>query len=221
MKKLFLSLIIAFISISSFAQPLHYKLSLVAGPDISWMKSDKRIVNSEGDRLGYTFGLMADIFLPESPRYSFSTGILINSQGGKLSYRTSDPFTFSDQVLQPGTTITYKLQYLEIPTVIKLRTAQFYRTTYFGQFGLTNKINIGANGSTSDGKFSDEGINNEISLFNSALNIGGGIEYDLGKNNALSVGLIYNDGIIDITTNNVVHDRTKLNAIRLQIGIIF
>lgn len=221
MKKFLLLLLICFISSGAFAQSILYRLSFVAGPDISWMKSDQHFITSEGDKTGYTFGLNADFFFSQSLRYAFTTGLLINTQGGKLAYRTSTPFNFSGATMQPGTTIRYNLKYLEVPTAIKLRTSQFYRNTYFGVFGLTNKINIGANGTSSDGKFQDDGINNEVSLFNTSLNVGGGFEYDLGKKNALSFGIYYNEGLIDVTTNKSVSDRTKLNSVRLQIGIIF
>ena len=58
-------------------------------------------------------------------------------------------------------------------------------------------------------------------MFNLALNIGGGSSFDLGANNAVTVGLIYKNGFLDVTSNEQFDDKTTLNSVVLKIGLIF
>jgi hypothetical protein len=82
-------------------------------------------------------------------------------------------------------------------------------------------INIGANGDSSDGSLKKANINDEINLFNLAMNVGLGFDFDLGGNNALTAGLVFHNGLNDVTTNNSFNDRTIINSLKLKVGLIF
>jgi len=113
------------------------------------------------------------------------------------------------------------MRYLEIPLALKLRSKDFTRTRFYAQFGLNNWLNIKAKATTSDGSFNKTTIDGEIPFYNIGLNVGGGVEYDLGNKNYLTGGIIYTGTFIDNTTNQTVTDNTTLNSLRIRLGFVF
>ncbi|TKG94815.1 PorT family protein [Puteibacter caeruleilacunae] len=221
MKHILTTTLVLMIALSSWAQHRDVKLSFVASPQLSWMSSDDKLVSEAGSELGFGFGVSADIFFNNSDRYAFTTGVILNKNGGRLRYNPEGTYSFSGEELPTGTKIDYNLSFIEIPFALKLKTAQFRRNSYWGQFGLTNLINVSAKAKTSDGSFDDNGISDEIKLYNVGLNIGAGFEYDLGGNNAVRVGLIYTKGLTDITDNSQIDDKATLSGLKLELGIVF
>lgn len=197
------------------------RLAFVASPQISWMNSNDKFVSSEGSKFGFDFGISTDIYWGEEERYGLATGLTILTAGGDVKYSTeASTFKFNGKNLATGTVISYSLNYLEIPFALKLRTSQFHRLTYWGQFGLTNYINIGAKADSSEGTFKNDRIPDEVNVFNAGLNVGGGVEYDFGGGNAFRAALIYNSGFMDVTSDSN-DDKITMSSLKLQVGIIF
>ena len=207
-----------FVANTTFSQDL--RLGFVASPQLSWINSDINKVKTDGNRFGFDFGLNADIFFAKN--YAFATGLTINNIGGKLNY--SDPVSLktSDSVYNfaGGTTIAYKLQYIKLPMSIKLKTNQIGYFTYYGQFGLTPQILIGAKADVSSYNISDVNIIDEINFFNLAYNVGGGLEYAVGGSTAITLGVIYTNGFLDVTKNNV-KDKAVVNSVTFKLGVLF
>lgn len=207
-----------FIANTTFSQGL--RLGLVVNPEVSWISSDINKVKTDGNRFGIDFGLNADIFFAKN--YAFATGLTINNIGGKLNY--SDPISLktTDSVYNfaGGTTIAYKLQYIKLPISIKLKTNQIGYFTYYGQFGLTPQILIGAKADVSSYNISDVNIIDEINFFNLAYNVGGGIEYAIGGSTAITLGAIYTNGFVDVTKNNI-KDKAVVNTVTFKLGVLF
>lgn len=220
MKRITLFSVLFTICISAWSQT-RMQLSFVGSPSINWMTSDNRIAEREKVVMGYDFGLNGDVFFSENERYSLLTGLLISNIGGEISYRTSAPFNFSGYTLPSLTKIRYRLRYVEIPLSLKLKTDQFHRVRYWGQFGLSAMLNIGARGDSNDRQLVKAKINNEINLFNLAMNVGAGFDFDLGGNNSVTTGLVFQNGLIDVTTDNAFTDKTIVNSLKLKIGLIF
>lgn len=220
MKNLFFTLILLLTIISVSAQQ-KAKLSFIASPSLNWMGSDVKEVERGQAVFGYDFGIDADFLFKGSENYSFSTGILITSAGGEMQYQTEESFHFADAVIQPATKIKYELRYVEIPILIKMRTSQFHRNTYWGQFGISGMVNIGAKGTTNDAVLEKTNISDEVNMFNVALNVGLGFEYDLGGNNAITCGIIFKNGFFDITDNKDIDGTTTMNTLKLKLGIVF
>jgi len=82
-------------------------------------------------------------------------------------------------------------------------------------------VNIQAKGTSNDLVLDKNTINDEVNMFNMALNVGLGFEYDLGGNNAVTVGLIFKNGLMDITSNADIDDRCIMNTLKLKLGIVF
>ncbi|MCX6257868.1 MAG: porin family protein [Bacteroidia bacterium] len=199
------------------------RLSLVVSPQVSWMKPDISDVVYDGLRLGFKFGLNVDYFF--TGNYSFSTGLLINNLGGILRYKTPVKFIVSDSTyyFQNDAQVTYKLQYIEVPLLIKLKTNQIGYYTWYGVFGLNPMFNIRARGDADQLSVSDANISKEVNFFNMGYSIGGGAEYAIGNKLSISGGIVFSNGFTDVTTNisGRKNDRTVLNSITFQIGFLF
>ncbi len=204
---------------TGFAQK-KFELSFTGSPSINWMSADNQDVQKNKSTLGYEFGVNADFFFDEEMRYAFATGMLITQTGGELTYNTDQPFSFAGETFAPGTSIRYRLQYVEFPLALKMRTKQFYRWTYWGLFGGSFAFKVGAKGDSSDGLLDKAGISKEVNLFNMALNVGIGTEYDLGERNALILGVIYKNGFLDVTDGSL-GGKTNLNSLTFKFGLVF
>lgn len=220
MKQITFIIILLALSISSWAQT-RMRLSFTASPTVNWMNTTSDHVTDKKIVLGYDFGIMSDIFFSENDNYSFSTGLLVVNTGGKLSYRANQPFDFAGERLEQSVDIRYHLRYMEIPLSLKLRTNEFHRVYYWGLFGVSPMVNIGANGDSSDGSLNKDSIHDEVNLFNIAMNVGLGFDFDLGARNAVSAGLIFQNGLADITTDNVFTDKVNVNSLKIRLALLF
>jgi hypothetical protein len=199
----------------------HIRLSFIADPSVNWMRTSSSSVANGRSTLGYDFGLNADCYFSDDERYSLSTGIQITNTGGELAYHSSSGFKFSGENLTASPKIKYQLRYVEIPLSIKLRTDEFNRARYWGLFGLSAMVNISSKGTSNDGVLNKTNINDEVNLFNLAMNVGIGFDYDLGGSNSFTTGLIFQNGLMDVTSDNAFSDKTIINSLKLKIGLIF
>ncbi len=198
------------------------QIGIFFDPQVTWMSSDNNRITSNGSRIGFNFGLTLHNFFAEN--YAFTTGLSLNFTGGNLRHKDSTFFRTQEVVdtLLPGTTITYKLQYLNIPIGLTLKTNEIGYMTYFAQLGFDVQFNLKAVGDESNG-FEDERINEEVKLFNLGYHFGIGLEYSLGGNTCLVAGLSFNQSLIDITKDfsDQPEDRVVINNIALRLGVNF
>jgi hypothetical protein len=142
----------------------------------------------------------------------------------------------------------YKLQYIDIPLTLKLKTNEIGYMTYYGQFGMDLGFNIKARKDVeyhfSDGidrTIDDENILDETRFFRTAMQIGLGAEYNISGSTTIVAGLVWNNGLNSvigrkyfsqddsgnpiITDNNQVREGGKIKAISnylgLTIGVFF
>jgi hypothetical protein len=217
MKKLILVLTLLLIFTVTYSQK-KFNLTFLASPQVSWLRTDSKNSEESGGLLGFGYGVEGDFFL-SSENYAITSGMTVSTVGGSLTYRQSVPF--SGKILPIGTKVDYYLTNLEFPVALKMRTRAFDRFRYFAQFGLTNWLNIKSKATTSDGSFQKERISGEIRFYNIGLNVGGGVEYDMGHGNALTGGLVYSNGFTDMTTNSTINDIATLKALRIRVGFVF
>jgi len=220
MKQIILTSLLVSLVIAGFSQK-HVRLSFVGSPTVNWMNTS----NSEAERkksiLGYDFGINGDFYFSEDERYSLLTGVEISNIGGEIAYRSNSDFQFAGKILPAQSKINYRLRYIEIPLAIRLKTEQFERVRYWGLFGFSTLLNIEAKGESSDGSLKKSNIGEEINPMNLAMSIGIGFDYDLSGSNSISTGLIFENGLIDVTTDNAFTDKTIINSLKLKIGLIF
>ncbi len=202
MKKIVLIIVVALFSQLIYSQNAGNKrFTLTISPTVSWMKPDHEDVKKASSMAGYNFGVIMDNFFGDN--YAFSTGLLINTTGGKLKYGPTEIHE------------TYKLKYIEIPLGLKLRSEDLRRINIYGRFGLSPQINIQAHNK------SNKSISDEVRLFDLSYHLGGGVEYAINSKNAFMFGLLFNNGFTDITKHSGFEDKTILNRLTFEFGFIF
>lgn len=216
MKKYLFIAILALISVKAFSQSTRF--TVFVDPQFSWMSSDIKTVESDGSKFGVNIGLNLDKFF--APNYALMTGISIDNTGGNLTFENDKKIKISgtDTTLNPGSTVHYKLQYINIPLGLKLKTNEIGYLTFFTHLGINGGINIKATGEVDDFELDSENISEEIKLFNLGYYIGAGAEYSIGGNSAIILGLTYTNGFIDITDDS---DKVTLGNFAIRIGILF
>ncbi|MFP4288004.1 MAG: porin family protein [Bacteroidales bacterium] len=221
------SLLFLMMSLSAFSQGL--RLGLHASPSLSWFKPDTEEYTSEGIRVGVSYGLLSEFLLAE--QYSFATGISVRYQGGILQYPTAE--TINDQEYLEKER-TYRLQNLEVPLTLKMKTREIGYNTYFAVFGFGGSVNLR---SKADDQFihpdpdmtgisrTDLDIKSEIPLFRISMIMGIGFEHSLGGNTSIVTSVNFNNGF----TNNLKGVNRQLdkkqnaisNFVELNVGILF
>ena len=205
MKRINLLAILLVLSIVSSAQS--FKLGLQASPQVSWMNSSNADILNSQVRLGIKYGVEADIFIiPGIPRYCLNTGLFVSNNSFKTHYSSGESFQVGGKTFAENVDIRYNL---------------FYRFTYYGQFGLSNFVNISAKAVSSDEQLNGVDVNDALGLYNLALLMGAGAEYDLGGNTALNVALQYSRGLLDYSTIKSLNESSRFSSLRLVLGVMF
>jgi hypothetical protein len=216
MKRITPTLLLLFYFAVSFGQVV--KIGVSIEPQFTWLSSDTKNVNKEGSFLGINGGLVLDKYFRKN--YALHTGISIGIQGGGLKFNNQSTIETNDAKvpLPANTTVDYKLQYITVPFGLKLRTNQIGYLTYFVLIGFTNQFNIKAKANSSNNTLQNDLINKEINLYNLAYHFGLGTEYALGQDTALTFGLVYNNGFLDLTKSSA---NVKSRVLSLNLGIMF
>ncbi len=228
MKKLVLSLM--FVAIAStvlFAQSNYdeqkFHFGLKASPVVSWARIEAPGVESDGIRIGFTYGLMTEFAFTKN--YAFATGVDVSYRGGKYTQKNfdlneNDPFNQLVDV-----TRTQKFQIIELPVALKLKTNEIGYIKYYGMFGGVPGFIVK---STEDVESSNQdvlkdndkrGNQSDFAFFNVSLHVGLGIEYNLGGSTAFTTGIHYTNGLIDVW--KLKNAQMRMDAITLNIGVLF
>jgi opacity protein-like surface antigen len=211
------ALLLLLIPVSGLSQD--FRFIVFTDPHLSWLKPEMRIIENAGIRGGFNVGFEMDNFFSEN--YAISTGLSIIGTGGKLKF--NEPVTinfegFSESV-NPGDIVNYKLQYLNIPLGLKFTTREIGYSTIYAKLGVSGHFNIRASADISSLGIEEESLKEEIEFFNLSYHIGAGVQYSLGGQTAVVVGLEYNHRFIDIASSPDY--KALLNTISLKLGILF
>jgi Outer membrane protein beta-barrel domain len=209
MRKLILILIIGLsLPVISEAQDQKFHFGFKITPSMAWIKPDQKNLDRDGYRLGFTYGVQTEFRL--SDNYAFATGAQMSYRGGKLKYN-SDIDSIPDQ------TVTFKVQYVEIPLTIKMLTNQFNKVRYFGQFGFAPGMRIRALKEIG----SEEKIDakDDINFFNVNMIIAAGVEYEISGSTVAFGGIEFNNGFVDVIDGD--GGKGFSNYLGLNIGILF
>lgn len=218
-------------------------------PNLSWMKPAANksndgaySVQSNGSKLGYTWGLLADYFFTEN--YGIATGFQLNSTGGKIEANRLNTSAAANTVYKAD--FNYSLQYFEIPFNLKLKTSPIGSKglNLFGQIGVTAGVNIGKK-ATYTVQAADAGANIAnyigekeklsgtltIAPFMLQMNVGGGVHYPISEKMAVYLGLFFNNGFVPDATNPNEYSlnypgefsdgNIRLNNFALRVGLFF
>jgi hypothetical protein len=195
------------------------RFSVFVDPQFSWFSSDEKNVEPDGSRFHLETGLHMDYFFREN--YAFSLGFGINNLGGTLLYSDSTLFVSKgDSLYLPGgQSVKQKLQYLDFPVGLKLKTEEIGYATFFFQVGFNPMVNINAKAESGDPLLDGENITETTRLFNLGYHAGVGVEYRLGGNTALIGGIRWTSGLTDVTDNDRAN--VTLKSISIHLGVLF
>lgn len=219
MRKVFFALI--FILSFHFLGAQQFRIGLTASPEFNFPRILASNVSSGGVSVGLNYGLLVDFTIGEVERYAFSTGI---------THRMANVSIENIKLMDGSTEYTarqkLKLQYVEIPLTMRLRTNEIGYITYYGQMGfipgilISSRYDQTADNSDPAYNFKNE-KNKETVGLNLSLHVGGGIEYSLGGATAVMVGLYYNNGFTKIYKASFLDDKVSLRNIGLRLGLLF
>jgi len=221
------------------------RFGVFVAPTMSWMRptTDKTddgeyAPENQGSKIGFTYGLMAEYNFADN--YAFVTGLQVNMGGGKISSKYIGAERPSGVV---SAEYNYRLNYLEIPVGLKLRTDPISGFRFFGQLGLTTGFNIAKKASYTV-SYEENNVlrtatgNNEkikgtlaIAPVMFTMNIGAGAEYPINNKLAAYVGIFFNNGFAPDATNPNKYNtpygatfkdgNTRLNNFALRLGLFF
>ena len=189
MKKLFVTLSLAVLSILANAADSKLHFGLKAAPSLAWLRTDTKGLESDGSKFGFSYGLLTEFNFADN--YAFATGIDITYRGGK--FKNVSTINSATDTVTTSTSSKFTLQYVEIPITLKLKTNEIGYLTYYLQAGLAPGLKIrarksfesaiqtksGGNTTNSSVSESDVDIMKDINNFNLSMIIGGGLEYTL------------------------------------------
>lgn len=219
------------------------RFGIKLAPNMSWFKSDTKGLESDGSKLGYTFGLVTEFPIGEKGNYRFATGLFLNAVGGK--YLQAYSYTENNQSLTKKLGSDVKLQYIQIPVTMKLMTNEIGYMRYYGQIGFDVAANVKAKANYDDAvvttdpntqetsvsfrKMDKEDIKDRIQPVRAGLVVGAGLEYNFSGSTTVQAGVTYNNGLTNLLKKVEVPDgngnmkKAKLlqNYLELNLALFF
>ena len=185
-------------------------LGLTAAPGIAWLKPDTEGLEGDGSKVAFSYGIIFDYNFTDN--YALASGIEVAYNGGKIINRdTSTSLT--------GEITTFKLQYIEVPITLKMKTNEIGYITYFGRFGFIPSYNLKAKGELDiAGTITEIDLEDDINKFNLSLLIGAGVQYSLSGETALIASINFKNGFLDIVDGG---SKAFANVISLNLGVLF
>ncbi len=231
MKKIVLIAVLSVAFVSLFAQSGEpaVRVGITASPAISWFKGADKNVDGGKVRMGLEYGLLLDINLSKkSQNYVLETGLTGVLIGGNAVY---DTLVYpSDTVFgyRNGVDARFKMQYVNIPISLKLKTNEIGYITYYGQLGFVPGFKVGARVDSEALGYENEKLDKDNAtvftapLFALGLSVGGGIEYALNDRTALLVGINFvNNFTNGIKVKTEDKDKQAFKYVLLRAGILF
>lgn len=219
MKKTLATLLLLSLATISFAQNVsQVRLGFTAHPTFGFLNIENG--KDSGLSTGFSYGLMSDFEFAEN--YSFTTGLTITTINGKGAMLNYLPYyAASGSTNSAAYDVKFKMQYIEIPLSIKLKTDENNDMKWYGQFGLTTDFRIGAKQDVKSGNTTladDVKATDQTKFLRAGMIIGGGLEYRLSGKTSLMTGLTYNNGLTNIAKNG---QSIKNHYVGLNIGMFF
>ncbi len=241
MKKIVFFLgLFCFISLVGNAQN-DFRFGLHLSPSINWMTTNDNEINSNGSNIGLRLGFSGEYFFAD--RYAVTAslgfafgqgGTLLHNQGGNFwtqSDLSNPELNDSENALPNGTNLKYRIQYIEIPIGLKMRTDEIGHFRYYGEPILAFGFRTQARGDVMDAdglNTEKEDIKADVNFLNLLWGVGAGIEYSINGSTTFVGGIQYSQGFLDVTDNSAVKNdgsREDSNAvtrsITLRLGVMF
>lgn len=195
------------------------RLGVNLDPMASWLSPKTNQIDKDGTRPGIKGGLMVEYYF--HPNYGIITGLNIGIQGGSVLYEEPVSINAGENsvALDAGSTVVYSISYITLPIGLKLKTNEIGYFTYFAELGFNEQINIGARASSTGNNLNKDNVPKEINLLHMSYFFGGGLEFNVGGQTSLLAGLFFNNGFVDVLSNN--DHKAVLNYLTVRVGVLF
>ena len=239
MKKslLFVGLLLA-MSLTASAQNNGFAFGFKLGPGFDWTGSTTGAAKSEGMRMGFGVGVVAEYYF--APNYAIVTGVNVNMNRGHYSFENGRMVMGADSVSVLETYPVdryFKSTVYEIPLMLKMMTNELgglplraYAQVGAG-LGYAQKVKVKDSYlDVTETEFTD--TNKEFSNLRAALKIGAGAQYAIDETTRIFAGVYFSHDFINninsITPNHYKYyngdkdlgeRETKLNVLQNRIGI--
>lgn len=235
MKKSLLIISLLLLSISTYAQS-NVRFGFTTSPGISFYSADGKHHDSKGARFSFNYGAIVDFVIDNNERYTITSGLTIDMTGGNLKGMSTDG-RFSSAMVT-------KVQYLEIPIGLKLRSNESAQNlTFYGTLGIVNgfKIRSRANYQYTGEVVTEEGVTpinisekniriddlrfypNEIKKvtpYHLALHFEAGTEFRISDNTSLVGGIYFRNGFTNVIKDKD-SERVVARGLGLRIAVMF
>ncbi len=213
----------------------NFRFGFHASPVFSWANSNNKANESDGSNLGFKVGMMGEYFLGSEERFALKTGIDVAfKQGGVVKYTDlggnhnlfpdSELSLASLDSLANGSSVRYKFQYVEVPVALKMRTDEIAlggRMRFIAEVPLFT-LHFKTKARADINSIEDENVGKDTNLLNISWGLGGGVEYNVSQNTALTAGLFFQSGILDVTNDNNADDsKISIGSLTIRIGVLF
>lgn len=222
MRKTLLFIVLIGLGLNVIAQDqpaVHQRKKFMMGfnvaPSVDWFGVSTQDVKLDAAKVKFQYGVVMEYAFANN--YAILTGIEHKLAGAKLDYTgmagdskdfTKLPhYTTADDSTYYVDKRNYKLDYVNIPIMLKLMTNQIGYFTYFGKFGVDASFLVRAR-ADEDGHYgSTPGVNvktdnrniyKEAGIFRVGLNVGAGAEWNFSGKTSLVMGVSYHHGFIDV-----------------------
>jgi len=178
---------------------------------MAWIKPDSKSIDRDGYRVGFGYGVQTEFRIQEN--YAIASGLQISYRGGNLKFNNED----LDSIVIPDPVLNFKLQYVELPIALKMKTNEFNKIRYYGMFGFSPAYMIRAK---YDSESEDDiDAKDDVNEFNVSMLIGAGIEYTISGSTVLTAGIEFNNGFFDVFDGDEAKGVT--NYLGLTAGVLF
>lgn len=236
MKKVLLMFVVLLFGASHLAAQTDntVRLGIKLAPNLSWIRSDTKGLESDGTLIGYSFGLMTEFPFGTNGNYRFATGLFLNNVGGKSKQTTSTADTSGITTNLLNSSTVY-LRYIELPLTMKLMTNEIGYMRYYGQLGFDMGVNIRAksdaetvtttSGTSRTTTESDIDVKESVNAFKAGLVIGGGLEFNFSGSTSAMAGITYHSGFTNLykkdSFSGLDNPKTYADYIELSLGVFF
>ncbi len=213
-------LLISILSVSIAPAQEGLRLGVNLDPMASWFSPKTNKIDRDGTRPGISGGLLVEYYFHSN--YGLTTGLNIGTMGGSLMYDEAVSINAGGESavqLPAGATVVFNTSYISLPIGLKLKTNEIGYFTYYAQLGFNQQINIGSRASSTGNNLNKDNVPKEINLLNMSYYFGAGIEYNIGGQTSLLAGLMFNNGFIDVLSNN--KHKAVLNYLTIRVGVLF
>ncbi len=208
------------------------KIGIKGSPQFTWTSTDSKSVTTSDSRMNISYGVVLDYYFTEN--YSIGTEFSVGTFGGSI--KSDSIYIGTKSTSATDMKLDYKLQYFNIPIILKMRTKEIGYTRFYAEFGLGMSFNFKAKADITSSSArintTNVDVNNpdtkdnynlsptmNVNFFRASLIMGAGIQYNAFGNTMIVAGLRYDNAFNDFTSDSNL--KSRMNFVALNLGVMF